>query len=401
MKIAVSGGGIAGTMVAWQLADQGHQITLFEQAPRCGPVGAGILLQPSGQWILQRVGLLDAVVSQSARINSLHAQHRSGGTLVSLPYDRVSDDLFGLGVLRRLIFQLLFDQCAAAGVDIREGTRVVTYAQTTSEVSLTGADNHSLGSFDLLIVADGSRSCLRRHSGLTQSVREYPDAALWMIGRYSGASDCLLQIVGRCGRLVGMLPVGDGRCSFFWGVKRTEEPQVRAAGVDQWKRQVAEFFPAAEESVADLQSMDEVTYATYRNARMKRVTQGRVAFIGDAAHATSPHLGQGLNLALDDAMCLADAMRAHEDFAVALAAYELARRSTTRFYSLLTGTLTPFFQTSSRLLQFGRDATLPLMPHIPWIGRQMIYTMAGLKTGWFGDSYAEYLRRSSEEPDGH
>lgn len=397
MKIAVSGCGIAGTFAAWQLAEQGHQLTLFEQAPQCGPVGAGILLQPSGQQILQRVGLLNEVVDQSARINRLVAQHRTGGTLVALPYDRVSVDLFGLGVLRRHIFQLLFDRCVAAGVDIREGTSVVGYDQTDSEVSVTGTEDCSLGRFDLLIAADGSRSQLRQQSGLTKSIREYPDAALWTIGPYSGESDCLLQIVGRCGRLVGMLPVGDGRCSFFWGLKKSEEPQNRAAGIDQWKRQVAEFFPAAEESVADLQSMEDVTYATYRNARMRRMTQGRVVFIGDAAHATSPHLGQGLNLALEDAMSLADAVHYHDDWDAALTAYEQSRRSPTQFYSALTGMLTPFFQTPSRLLQVGRDLTLPLMPRMPWVGRQMVYTMAGLKTGWFGDRYQEYRRARGDE----
>jgi len=384
MKIAVAGCGIAGSMAAWQLAEQGHQVTLFEQAPKCGPVGAGILLQPSGQRILQRVGLLDTVIQQSARINSLHAQHRSGGTLVHLPYQHVSNELFGLGVLRSLIFQLLFERSQTAGVDIHEDITIVEYVQLDDGVSLTDVEHRALGTFELLIVADGSRSRLRRHSGLTKSVQEYPDAAMWTVGPYSGPHDSLLQIVGRCGRLVGMLPVGNGRCSFFWGLKKSDEPQTRSGGVGPWKRQVAEFFPAAEECVADIESMDDVTYATYRNARMSRMTQGRVVFIGDAAHATSPHLGQGLNLALEDAMCLADVMRGSENWRSALADYERARNATTQFYSRLTGILTPYFQTSNRILQLGRDAALPVMPRIPWVGSQMVYTMAGLKTGWLG-----------------
>jgi len=382
MRIAVAGCGIAGSLAAWQLAEQGHQVTLFEQAPKSGPVGAGILLQPSGQRILQRVGLLETVVDQSARIDSLHAQHRSGSTLVHLPYQHISNDLFGLGVLRSLIFQLLFERCQAAGVDICEGTTVVEYTQSAPKVSPLDSAGRSLGEFDLLVVADGSRSRLRQCSGLTKSIQEYPDAAMWTVGPYSGPQDCLLQIVGRCGRLVGMLPVGNGRCSFFWGLKKSDEPQTRSAGVDSWKRQVADFFPAAEECVADIKSMDEVTYATCRNARMSRMTQGRVVFVGDAAHGTSPHLGQGLNLALEDSMCLAGVIKEQDDWSSALAAYERSRKPTTQFYSHLTGMLTPYFQTSNRILQLGRDAALPLMPRIPWIGSQMVYTMAGLKTGW-------------------
>ena len=54
MKIAVVGAGIAGTAVAWKLAEAGHAVTLFEQAPTCRPIGAGFLLQPSGQAVLRQ-----------------------------------------------------------------------------------------------------------------------------------------------------------------------------------------------------------------------------------------------------------------------------------------------------------------------------------------------------------
>ncbi|QDV41136.1 hypothetical protein Enr13x_09740 [Stieleria neptunia] len=90
MNIAVVGSGIAGTTVAWQLADQGHSVTLFEQAGKCGPIGAGILLQPSGQAVLARLGVLDEVTLKTAKISNLLAQHRSGRTLVHLPYAKVS-----------------------------------------------------------------------------------------------------------------------------------------------------------------------------------------------------------------------------------------------------------------------------------------------------------------------
>lgn len=382
MKIAVVGSGMAGTTVAWQLAAQGHHVTLFEQADKCGPVGAGILLQPSGQAVLRRLGLLDKVLANSSRIDSLHAVHRTGRTLVHLPYRKVNDQWFGLGVVRGYLFGLLLDHCLSAGVTLREGSPVTSYVETDKEVELISDRLGSMGLFEILIAADGSRSRLREHSGLTRAVQEYRDAALWTIGPYSGPPDKLLQLVGRDGRLVGMLPVGDGRCSFFWGLKKSEEPQVRSSGIDAWRKQVAAFHEAAVEPIADLKSINEMTFSTYRNTRMKRMAQGRVAFIGDAAHATSPHLGQGLNLALEDAVTLADKLAEHSSPTEALASYDQSRRSTINFYTRLTGSLTPFFQTSNRFLQFGRNLALPVMPHLPYVGKQMVYTMAGQKTGW-------------------
>ena len=131
--------------------------------------------------------------------------------------------------------------------------------------------------------------------------------------------------------------------------------------------------------------MDDVIFSSYRNARMSRVIDRRVVWIGDSAHATSPHLGQGLNLALQDSLALVRALQSSEDIDSALADYESARSSTTAFYGRLTGWLTPFFQTPNRLLQFGRDLALPVMPGLPWIGTQMLLTMAGMKTGWLAD----------------
>lgn len=382
MDIAVAGCGIAGATAAWQLATLGHNVTVFEQSPKCGPVGAGILLQPSGKAVLQSLGLLNDVASWSSRIDSLHARHANGSTLVHLKYERVSQSLFGLGVHRGRLFELLFSKCREAGVTIRENHRVTAYAKSGSKATLTIDGNADDDEYDLLIVADGSRSVLREQSGLTHSITEYPYAAIWAICPWSGDATCLQQIVGRDGQLLGILPVDDKHCSFFWGIDTVDWPETQQRGIDAFKQHVASFYPPAESIVNSLGSFDEVTFATYRNAQMKQAFDGPVVFIGDAAHATSPHLGQGLNLALVDAHVLVNQISTHNNVETAIANYARSRHSTTRFYATLTGLLTPFFQTSSRVLQLGRDIALPIMSRMPYVGSQMVITMSGLKTGW-------------------
>ncbi|MEQ9406964.1 MAG: NAD(P)/FAD-dependent oxidoreductase [Fuerstiella sp.] len=388
MQIAVAGCGIAGATAAMLLAQQGHRVTLFEQAPRCGPVGAGILLQPAGQRLLAGLQLLEPLSRVSARIHSLHAQHRTGRELVHLDYARLQapegPELFGLGVHRGELFQVLYDKCKAEGVQICEGCEVDRFEQSSGGVVLHGRSEPLDGPFDLLVAADGSRSRLRAQTGLAGRIREYDYAAVWLTGPCSWAGQQLLQIVGRDGRLVGVLPIGNGRVSFFWGIRNAEQEQFRSGDASRWKQQVVEFLPAAEEIVADVRSTDQLTVATYRNVQMRSCVHGRVVFIGDAAHASSPHLGQGANLALADGVCLAQRLAENpSDYAEGFRQYQTARRSTTRFYTQLTGLLTPFFQTDSRVRQFGRDTVLPIMPGLPYIGRQMLLTMAGLKTGWF------------------
>jgi 2-polyprenyl-6-methoxyphenol hydroxylase-like FAD-dependent oxidoreductase len=107
-----------------------------------------------------------------------------------------------------------------------------------------------------------------------------------------------------------------------------------------------------------------------------------VVLVGDAAHSMSPHLGQGANLGLLDAECLARHL-SNQSPAAALIAYAMERRRHSRYLAILSRVLTPFFQSGSHTLAIGRDVALPLMCAIPWIRRQMELTVAGVKRGFF------------------
>ena len=101
------------------------------------------------------------------------------------------------------------------------------------------------------------------------------------------------------------------------------------------------------------------------------------------AHATSPQLGQGANQALVDAVVLSDALAGTADTGAALARYAALRRGHVRFYQPTSRLITPLFQSRSRLLGWGRDLTFPLLPYLGPVRREMVRTLAGLKTGVF------------------
>ena len=98
---------------------------------------------------------------------------------------------------------------------------------------------------------------------------------------------------------------------------------------------------------------------------------------------TSPQLGQGANLALIDAAVLADCLREEPSLAAALAAYAEQRRAHTRFYSYASRWLTPFFQSDSRVAALVRDLTFPIAGKVPYVRREMVRTLCGMKTGLF------------------
>src|SRR5207342_1517696 len=126
-------------------------------------------------------------------------------------------------------------------------------------------------------------------------------------------------------------------------------------GLAAWKDDVAAIWPEAAELIAPIQAADELQPAFYVHYTARHPVRGRVVLIGDAAHATSPQLGQGANMGLLDARALAAALARQADVAAALADYARARRRHVRFYQRASYWLTPLFQSDGRIAAAVRD----------------------------------------------
>jgi 2-polyprenyl-6-methoxyphenol hydroxylase-like FAD-dependent oxidoreductase len=377
LDIGIVGCGIAGTACALFLARQGHRVTLFEQSPAVGPVGAGVLLQPSGLRVLAELGLLDELLPKTERIERVHAVTESGRTLVDLRYADLSPDLHGAGVHRGDLFGLLHGRLTAAGVRLLLGTRIVRIGSIATRPVVTDATNARYGPFDLLISADGSRSGLRDACSLRPHVIEYAYGALWGVSDVAPIRGELFQAARSTIQLGGLLPIGGGRCSLFWGIRRDRVDALRRRGFRRWREDVVRLMPAAEPLVDRIGDLDAMRFVTYRHVCTPRFVHGHVVFIGDAAHAMSPHLGQGANLALQDARALSDAIATSKSPEQAVRQYIRQRRRPAFFYGAVTAFLSPFFQGDNEILAWGRNIALPLMCSIPPIRKAMLRTLRG------------------------
>lgn len=138
--------------------------------------------------------------------------------------------------------------------------------------------------FDLVVAADGARSSLRENSGIPHSCREYEHGALWAVGRSSTIRGRLHQVTHGTRRLCGVLPMGEERCSVFWGMRRDEFDSLQKEGNwAEWRKGVARLAPVAAEVLTRIKNTDELFFTTFRQTRMERWSDGRLVFIGDAA----------------------------------------------------------------------------------------------------------------------
>lgn len=382
-RVGVVGFGVAGATTSYLLARDGHQVTLLERTPEPGPIGAGVLLQCSGQAVLQRLGILDRVLARAAPLEELYARHASGKILIRNRFGDFAPGSLSYGVHRGVLFSALLDLVGTQSVEIRVGCEIVSREDTSSGVILVDACGQRHGPFDFVVAADGSRSRMRAICGFNASVTEYDHGTLWVNAPGNGVKGKLLQVVERNRKLFGLLPLGDGLVSMYWGLPQRDFAVTKARGLAPLKREILAFAPEAAPILDFIEDFEQFLFTNYRHVHVRRWHDNRVLLIGDAAHAMSPHLGQGINLAMVDAWRLAAAIRECPTPLAAFRRFREQQRAFIRYYATVTYLLSPFFQSDWGILGWGRDWALPLLPYVPFVKRQMGMTVCGMKGGFF------------------
>lgn len=385
-EIAVIGAGVAGLAVATLLARAGHGVTLLERFAEVRPLGSGLMLQPTGLAALGRLGLREEIEALGARIDRLHGATDRGATVFDLGYGDLVPGLHALAVHRAALHGVLWRAFAASGARIVTGCEVARVADHGAGVRLLAPDDAVLAEAEFAIDATGARSVLRAQVE-PRAPRSFAYGAVWASVPDPGlAPGMLLQRYVAARVMLGWLPVGRAEAggpplaALFWSLK----PETHAAWVDgygSWREQAAALWPPIAPVLAGLPGPEAFTPARYMQFTARRPWKGRLVLIGDAAHATSPQLGQGANSALLDAFALTDALAAEATHEAAFARYAAARRAHVRFYQRASAVMTPFFQSDTRGLAVARDLVFDRLKIVPWLRKEMIRTLAGLKTG--------------------
>jgi len=388
LRIGIIGCGVAGQAAAIALTRDGHDVTVFERFASARPIGAGLLLQPSGQLALDRLGLCDEAERWGAHVQCLDGRDPNGRRVLELDYPAGQH---GLGIHRGALFNLLHSAVQASGATLRLGFEVAHIDDVWKPV-VVSRDGERAGPFDLLLDCAGAHDALRDHLDIGVRAPIYKWGAVWAAlpdrtGAFGGA---LRQVYDGTHIMIGILPLGRApdagdtpHVAFFWSLKREDYERQKADGVEMLKQRVLEKWPEAKPIVDELKRWEDLSFATYRDVFVRPTVTGRVVVLGDAAHGTSPQLGQGANLALIDAVTLAHCLRT-KDTDVALTRYETLRRRHTAFYTIASRAMTPVFQSDSRVIGWLRDTLLYPSGKIPGMRYLMRTTLGGVRKVPFG-----------------
>jgi 2-polyprenyl-6-methoxyphenol hydroxylase-like FAD-dependent oxidoreductase len=338
-KALIIGAGIAGPVTAILLKRAGIDAQLFEAWPYSTDIGGGLQIAPNGMHVLAEIGLADEMIRRGSIAESFDFCSQSGARLGSI--NRNMEQRFGrpaVNMRRATLNEALVDKAWSEDVEFAFEKRLVRIEDRADRPVVAHFDDGSSAEGDFLIGADGVHSAVRAHV-VPDGPKPFDTGLIGFGGFLPRAlldGSPLGQRVETTFGQSGFF--GYGFCSpdpddglMWWSTqpgRGTDAATFRAMSEDALKRHLLDFHAGWHDPIPRLlEAADNIgVTATLDVATLPTWSRKRVVLIGDAAHATSPHAGQGASLALEDAMRLARLLQEGQELGATFEAFERERR---------------------------------------------------------------------------
>jgi FAD-dependent urate hydroxylase len=307
LKVVIIGAGIGGLTTGIALRQVGYRVEIYDKAQKLRPAGAAISLWSNGVKVLNRLGLGDAIARIGGKMDRMEYRSNTDELLSSIDLDPLVQTVGQrpYPVSRSELQQMLLE---AFGVeDVRLQSKCVAVEQSETAVTAIFEDGYR-ATGDVLIAADGVHSILREYVAGERINPRYADYVNWNglveADPELGDANTWVLYVGE-GKRASMMPVAGDRYYYFFGApmekgttvepgSRRQELQGIFAGWPKKVGKLIEKLDPLQNNRLEIHDLDPLSC----------LTRGRVALLGDAAHASTPTLGQGGCQAMEDAEIL-------------------------------------------------------------------------------------------------
>jgi 2-polyprenyl-6-methoxyphenol hydroxylase-like FAD-dependent oxidoreductase len=321
-NILVIGGGIGGLTAAIALRRDGHGVDVIERDPAWSVYGVGIIQQANVIRAMDSLDLLDDYLSAGVGFDAVEVFLPNGMKVARVPSPRLVDGRpANVGIGRPALHKVLGDRTLASGAIVRLGVTAQSIEDDGDGVTVRFSDC-TTSRYDLVIGADGVYSTTRAAFLPDAEPPKFTGQGVWRynLPRAQGM-DALQVYNGLSG--VGLVPISDSLMYMFVTTAEPDNPVYPVKGIAQRMRDTLSAAAPAVQTMAE-QIVDD-RGVVYRPLDALLVEgpwhNGRIVFLGDAVHATTPHLGQGAGMAIEDSIVLAEELARHDDIESALTAY--------------------------------------------------------------------------------
>lgn len=329
IKVLVIGGGFAGMTAALQLSRQGFAVDLVEIDAGWRSYGAGISLHGSTLRVLRDLGLIDRFFEEGFVSDGVQMRGPDDAVLVTLPTPRVAgpDIPGGGGIMRPALARIFSEAVRSSATRVRLGLTFTDIVQGEEGVRVTLSDG-SADTYDLVVGADGLYSAVRAKIFPEAPKPRFIGQSVWraVLPRPQGIDTVAMWMGPKL--KVGLNGVNQDQAYLFLTEDRPTNDFVPPEVLVETLRGLLERFPSPiiRRIASELSSEHQIIYRPLQQMLLPRPWfKGRVVLIGDAVHATTPHLAAGACIGIEDAMVLAEELGRGSDVGAALAAFEARR----------------------------------------------------------------------------
>ncbi|WP_305883788.1 FAD-dependent monooxygenase [Actinoallomurus soli] len=355
----VIGGGVGGLATAIALDRCGWQVEILERAAAFGEIGAGLSLWPNGVRALDELGLGDQVRERALTETEGGIRDVTGRWLSRTDVEELGRRYGPVVAVHRAHLLEILRQAVPAQA-LRTGTEVTAIEADGPHFEVRHSAGTSQG--DLLVGADGIRSLVRRSLWPGHPAPRYAGYTAWRVivdaGRRPASGG---ETWGR-GERVGIVPLADGTTYLFGAANAPEGQRSPDGELAEMRRRFSGWHAPIPELLAAASEDAVMRHDIYALPPLRSFVRGTAALLGDAAHAMTPDMGQGANLALEDAVTLAATLSAHSAVESALVAYDRDRRARTQMIARRSRLIGTVAQWSRPPAAGVRDLVLRLSP---------------------------------------
>lgn len=307
-KILIVGGGIAGMSSAINLARQGVAIDLIDLDPQWRVYGAGITITGPTLRAYRRLGLLEKIKQEGAVTNGTRLFHFTGHPIANLDEPILEEGLPATGgILRPVLHRIMSDEVRASGVSVRLGVTVERLEPDGPRVEVTFSDG-ARGHYDLVVGADGIHSRVRSLLFPGAQKPRFTGQGSWRIVADRPAQFDKGEFYLGHANMVGITACSPEKVYVF--MLETDRERTRVEERDQPAKVRALLADFGGNIALIREKVGADSSIVHRPLETlflpKPWHRGRIVLIGDAVHATTPHLASGAGIAVEDALVLAE-----------------------------------------------------------------------------------------------